>query len=219
MPVKELEKTLEKQVKPVVDKAMMDFLGVTIPVIESDISDALRKNPLLELSVNTNLPYKEAKKAFKKAYITHLLRLNFGNVSEVARIADIDRRSIHRLISELKVKIEDLRKELFRAEYLKKIEVQNIIESTLDQYKDLIQPEKLEAMYKHAPELSADIVKELPESPMTLKNAEDYFDRKYIKIKLKENKGNISKTAKKIGLRFETLFRKIKKLGIEAKSD
>ncbi len=219
MPVKELEKTLEKQVKPVLDKAMQDYLGITIPDIEVDISDALKKNPLLEIAINTNLPYKEAKKAFKKAYISHLLRTHFGNISEVARVTEVDRRSIHRMITDLKIKIDDFRKELFRAEYLKKTEVQNIIEKTLDNYKDIITPEKLEAFYKHAPVLSADIVKELPESPMTLKKAEEYFDRKYIPIKLKENNGNISKTAKKIGLRFETLFRKIKKLGIEAKTE
>ena len=218
MPVKDIEQALEKQVKPVVDKAMQDFLGVSISDIESDISDALKKNPLLEVAVNTNLPYKEAKKAFKKAYITHLLRMNFGNVSEVARISGVDRRSIHRLISDLKIKVDNFRKELFRADYLKKVEVQNIIEQTLDQYKNIIRPEKLRAMYEHAPEISADIVKHLPESPMTLKEAEEFFDRKYLKIKLKENNGNISRTAKKIGLRFETLFRKIKKLGINVKN-
>ncbi len=212
MPVKDLEQTLNKKIKPVLDKAMQDYLGVSISDIETDISDALKKNPLLEISINTNLKYKEAKKAFKKAYITHLLRLNFGNVSEVARITEVDRRSIHRMITELKIKIEDFRKELFRANYLKKTEVQNIIEKTLENYKSILNPEKLQAFYEHAPLISADIVKELPESPMTLKQAEEYFDKKYIPVKLKENKGNISKTAKAIGLRFETLFRKIKKL-------
>lgn len=219
MPVKDLEQTLNKKIKPVLDKAMQDYLGVSISDIETDISDALKKNPLLEISINTNLKYKEAKKAFKKAYITHLLRLNFGNVSEVARITEVDRRSIHRMITELKIKIEDFRKELFRANYLKKTEVQNIIEKTLENYKSILNPEKLQAFYEHAPLISADIVKELPESPMTLKQAEEYFDKKYIPVKLKENKGNISKTAKAIGLRFETLFRKIKKLGIEAKAE
>lgn len=217
MPIKDLEQNLEKNVKPVLDKAMHDYLGISIPNIESDISDALKKNPLLELAVNTDLNYKDAKKAFKKAYISHLLRLNFGNVSEVARIAGIDRRSIHRLISELKVKVEDFRKELFRAEYLKKTEIQNIIEHTLEQYKDILQPDKLKALYNYAPELSKDIVKELPESPLTLKEAEEYFDKKYISKKLDENDQNISKTAKVIGLRFETLFRKIKKLSIETR--
>jgi DNA-binding NtrC family response regulator len=217
MPIKDLEQTLDKKIRPVLDKAMQDYLGVNVKNIETDISDELKKNPLLEISVNTSLNYKDAKKEFKKAYISHLLRLNFGNVSEVARIAHIDRRSIHRMISEFKVKIDDFRKDLFRAEYIKKMEVKNIIENVLDNYKKIIQPDKLEALYNKAPELSADIVKELPENPMSLKDAEDYFDKKYLRKKLKENDWNISKTARNIGLRFETLFRKIKKLGIDPK--
>ena len=217
MPVKDLEDSLNKKVKPVIDKAMHDYLGATISEIESDITDALKKNPLLEIAINKNLPYKEAKKAFKKAFISHLLRLNFGNISEVARITKVDRRSIHRLISELNINPDDFRKELFRPEYIKKTEIQNIIENTLDNYKNVVQPEKLKALHNYVPELSQDIVKELPESPLTLKQAEEYFDRKYIVIKLKENNGNISKTAKAIKIRFETLFRKIKKLNINTK--
>jgi DNA-binding NtrC family response regulator len=40
------------------------------------------------------------------------------------------------------------------------------------------------------------------------------FEKTYIKKALEENKGNVSKTAAKIGLRYETLHRKIKKMDI-----
>jgi DNA-binding NtrC family response regulator len=41
------------------------------------------------------------------------------------------------------------------------------------------------------------------------------FEKQYFEKALKENKGNVSKTARKIGLRYETLHRKLKKLGLK----
>jgi DNA-binding NtrC family response regulator len=41
------------------------------------------------------------------------------------------------------------------------------------------------------------------------------FEVQYFKKALKENKDNISKTARKIGLRYETLHRKLKSLGLK----
>ena len=101
MPEEELEKIIDKKVKPLVEEAMQKHLGITISEIEADISDKLKKAPLLEFEVDTKIPFKQAKKNFKKKYLTRLLQLNLGNVAEVARIARIDRRSIHRLIAEL----------------------------------------------------------------------------------------------------------------------
>ena len=49
---------------------------------------------------------------------------------------------------------------------------------------------------------------------MTFKQAEQEFEKSYINKALEENNSNISQTARKIGLRFETLHRKIRKLGI-----
>ena len=47
-----------------------------------------------------------------------------------------------------------------------------------------------------------------------MKDAEREFEKKYLKAALQENDNNISKTARKIGLRFETLHRKLKSLGL-----
>ena len=50
---------------------------------------------------------------------------------------------------------------------------------------------------------------------MTLKEAEQEFEKQYLSKALKEAKGSITKTAKKIGLRYETIIRKMKKLGMK----
>jgi len=136
-----------------------------------------------------------------------------GNISEVARVSGLDRRSVHRLISRLKIDVEKLRQARM-PEYVRERAVKNIIEGVLETYKTSFNPEKFEDMYEHIGEVSKDVVKELPEKVLTFKDAEDEFERQYIKKALEENKNNISATAKKIGLRFETLHRKMKQLNI-----
>jgi DNA-binding NtrC family response regulator len=194
---------------------MHKYLGVTVSEIESDISDKLKKSPLLEFEVNAHLPFKTAKKLFKKQYIGRLLQLHFGNVAEVARLSGVDRRSIHRLISGLKVEIAKYR--YLKPEYVRQTAVQNIIESALETYKTALNREKFENLYRNATVLSKDIAKELPESPMTMKDAEREWERRYFETVLAQNKWNISATARKIGLRFETLHRKMKQLEIQRK--
>jgi len=189
-------------------------LGITVSELESDISDKLKKSILLEFDIDTKLKFKEAKKKFKRQYIARLLRLHFGNVADVAKVADVDRRSIHRLVADMKIQVETFREQ--KTTY-KQLAVQDIIQEALEHYKTSLNPEKFRAMYQQAPVLSKNIVKSLPETPKTLKQAEIEFEKEYLKKALQENKNNISKTARKIGLRFETLHRKLKTLGISAK--
>ncbi len=210
----ELENLVEKRIKPIVEKAMHDYLGVTITEIEEDISDKLKRSPLIDFEIDTKVPFKKAKKNFKKVYLSGLLKQRLGNISDVAKISGLDRRSIHRLIIELKIKIENFRKELEKIEYTKHEAVQNIVEETVKNYKSALNPTKLKEFYKHAPSISKNIAKELPKEPLTLQAAEKEFEKAYFKKALIENNNNISKTAKKIGLRFETLHRKIKHLKI-----
>ncbi|MBW2994395.1 hypothetical protein KY315_03170, partial [Candidatus Woesearchaeota archaeon] len=125
-----------------------------------------------------------------------------------------DRRSVHRLIEELQIDVEEFRRSIARAEYIKQEAVQNIIQSSAESYKGSLSPTKFKSFYRHAPEISKDIVKELPTTHLTLKEAEQEFEKQYLRKALEENDNNISKTAKKIGLRFETLHRKLKSLKI-----
>lgn len=211
---KKLETLISAKVKPIVEEAMQKYLGVTISEIENDISDRLKKSPLLEIEVDTSVPFKKAKREFKKKYIKRMLQLNLGNVAEVARISGIDRRSIHRLMSELGIDPEDFRRTLLRGAYVKQEEVKNIVEDSFEQYKSSLNPERYQTLYEHAPEISKDILKELPEKPVSLKEAEREFEKKYLARALEENDNNISRTARNIQLRFETLHRKLKSLGL-----
>ena len=215
--VGELEKLIENKVKPMLEEAMQKNLGITVSELETDISDKLKRSALLEFDIDTRLKFKDAKKKFKREYVAHLLQLNFGNVADVAKIALVDRRSIHRIVAEMKIEVQKFRDILQKGQYVKQLAVQDIIQESLEHYKTALNPVKYEALYKQAPSLSKNIIKELPETPKNLKEAEKEFEKRYFEKVLQENNGDISKTARKIGLRFETLHRKLKSLGIAAR--
>ena len=213
---KGLERLVKKKVKPIIDTAMQKFIGITINEINKDISEKLEKSPLIDFEIDTKIKFKEAKKIFKKAYLKKLLQINFGNISQVARAADLDRRSIHRIIKKSDINVGKIREEMIRPYEIKQSAVSSIIEDVLGHYKEVIHPEKLEKVYEDVPKISKEILNNLPEKPLTLKEAEEEFEREYFKKALEENGFNVTVAAKKIGLRYETLHRKAKKLGVVA---
>ncbi len=211
---KHIDELLDEKIKLLIKEATTKLLGVSVDALTDDITTKLTRGPVFDFPIDTTLKFKSAKKQFKKAYIQKMLQLHFGNISEVARHADIDRRSIHRLISSFHIGIERIKKELLRPYDLKRSAVSHAIEDVLNKYKYVFHPGKLEKMYKNVGVLSDDLLKTLPERHMTLKEAEEEFERAYLKKALEENKQHIVQTAKKIGLRYETLHRKMKVLGI-----
>ena len=214
MAKKTLDKVLKEKVEPMLEESMHKLLGITISEFGKDISDRIEKNPLISYPIDISISFKAAKKLFKKEFLTRLLQSHYGNVSAVAKITGLNRRSIHRAVKELGINIKRVRKTMVKTELYQKEAVDSILKETLDHYKRVIRPSRLEKMYKNVDKISSDIVKELPTIELTWDEAEIEFEKAYIRKALKENKGNVSKTAKKIGLRYETLHRKIKKLGI-----
>jgi len=212
---KTLDKVLKEKVEPMLDESMHKLLGITISEFGKDISDRIEKSPLISYPIDTSISFKAAKKLFKKEFLTRLLQSYYGNVSAVAEITGLNRRSIHRAINELGIKIKRVRKEMIKAELYQKEAVDSILKETLNHYKQVIRPSRLEKMYKNVDKISSSIIKELPTIEMKWDDAEREFEKAYIKKALKDNKNNVSKTAEKIGLRYETLHRKIKKLEIE----
>ncbi|MBI1970732.1 hypothetical protein HYS47_03225 [Candidatus Woesearchaeota archaeon] len=211
---RDLEKVVKKKVQPIVESSLHKLLGVTIGELSDDITEKLEKHPLLDMVIDTNIPFKQAKQQFKRGYIKKLLQLNYGNVSGAARIADIDRRSVHRFVKKGDIDVRNIRKEMARAYEIKQAAVGSIIQDVLEHYKSVLHPEKLNEVYHHVPDVSRDILGHLPEQPQSLKDAEEEFEREYFKKALAEHNSNVSKTAKKIGLRYETLYRKAKRLGL-----
>lgn len=205
---------LEEKLKPLIKEATAKFLGVTVKELTDDISAKLTKSPLIDFPIDTAIKFKQAKRLFKKIYIQKMLQLHLGNISEVAKQAGTDRRSIHRLINQLHVPLEKIKKEILRPYDIKLSLVSHAIEDVLDKYKTVLHPTKIEKMYKNVSQLSEDLLKELPEKKLTMKEAEEEFERQYLRKALAENSHNVTQTAKKIGLRYETLHRKMKALGI-----
>lgn len=209
-----IDQLLEEKIKPLITEATAKFLGVTVKELTEDISAKLTKAPLLDFPIDISIKFKQAKKRFKKAYIEKMLELHLGNISVVAREAGTDRRSIHRLIHQLHVPLDKIKKELLRPYDMKLSLVSHAIEDVLDKYRAVLHPAKIERMYKNVSQLSEDLLRELPEKKLTIKEAEEDFERQYIKKALLGNNHNVTQTAKKIGLRYETLHRKMKVLGI-----
>ncbi len=210
-----MDKTLETSIKegvvPVIDREVNKILGVKIPKISEDISDVLSKPIISSIKINYGATFKKAKKQFKKDYIETILESGSGNISEVARIIDVDRRSVHRIVAESKLDISKIRKETIRPEHYRIRDVNAALENVLREYKEVLHPKKLSAFYSKVPEISKDIVRMLPEKPMPLSKAIEEFEKDYLRHKLIENGFDVKKTSEKIKLRYETLLRKIKR--------
>lgn len=209
----DLERVMKEKIEPILDSAMHKYLGVSISEMKEDLASKL-KRPWISYTVDTSIPFKKAKLLFKKEYLQKLLLLHFGNVSEVARLAGINRRSIHRIIAEVGIDVEKIRREMVRKYDLKQEAVSHVIGQVLDNYKTILHPERLERMYENMHHVTDEVLEELPEVPLTLQEMELEFEKKYFEDALKKYKYNISATARAIGIRYETLHRKVKELEI-----
>ena len=207
-----LERVMKDRVGDIIDKEIEKYLGVKIEQINEDISDKIGNSPLVNYSINTNLPFKVAKRLFKKEFITKVIQTHYCNISKVADILDVNRRSIHRIIKSLDIDINTLRNSMLRPIYYKQEMVDHVLRKVLDNYKSIIHPKKLQTMYQNVNKISENIAKELAHQEVSLSHAEELFEKEYLKKALDENNNNYSKTSKQIKLRYETLLRKIKKL-------
>ncbi|MBI3033172.1 hypothetical protein HYY69_06870 [Candidatus Woesearchaeota archaeon] len=207
-----LEEVITKKVKPIIKETTSKFLGVSVEKLNEDITSLLHKPTLLGIKIDMTLPFKDAKKKFKQQYLEKLLKLHFGNITEVARLTQTDRRSIHRLLNDLHIDAHKIKQEMVKP-YAVQLSALNVeIEQVLDKYKEVLHPEKLRSLYRNVDVLSDEILKELPEQPLSLSEALLEFEKKYVEEALKFHEHNIAKTARTIGLRYEVLHRKAKKL-------
>ncbi|MBI4144336.1 hypothetical protein HY486_03755 [Candidatus Woesearchaeota archaeon] len=202
-----LEKAVEARVKPLVSSAVQKYIGIHLNELEQDVSDRLKK-PLISFPVDTSKSFKEARKDFRKEFLSALLQKHLGNVSEAASVAGLKRETIHRLIKNLGIDADELREHPAKS-YEQEGLVKEAIQQTVEQYKPAIHPSRFRTLYEKIPDLSRQIAKELPEE-WELDIAEKEWEKRFIAQALKENNNNISQTARAIGIRFETLHRKIK---------
>jgi DNA-binding NtrC family response regulator len=207
-----LDTAVDQKVKPLVQGAMQKYLGIKVSEIEADITDQLKRSTLLDIPINTRTPYKQAKKAFKRAYLMRLLQQHLGNVSTAADVAGIDRRSIHRLVLSLKVPTIKFREDA-EPSYVRQATVHGIIQGVMEHYRAALSPVKYKAFSANTGALSEDIVKELPEEHLTMKDAERAFEQAYLSQLMKEC-STITEAAQRARLRYEVLHRKLKGLNL-----
>ncbi len=204
----------KKDMEHIVDDAIKPVLGVSIDELNKDISAKLARNPLAWFEINTKLKFKAAKKSFKQQFLRRLLRTSYGNISIAAKRAGVDRRSIHRIVKEAGIDVTRMREDMEKPYQVKQKVVESVIENVLEQYKQVIHPQRIAEVYKNVNSVSKDILDEMPDEPITLKDAEAEFEKEYFRKVLVENHGKVTATAKKIGLRYETLLRKLKASGL-----
>lgn len=207
-----LEKVIREKIEPLIVETTKQAIGATVEELNKTLIDKIATTPLTILDVNTSLPYKKAKKIFRKMFFTQLIETHYGNVSDVAKITGIDRRTIHRIIKELNIDVFRIRQHLLNPDHYMKIALDVTVKGTLERYKPILNPDRIEKMYRDLPRLESEVLASLPKTEMTYKEAEEDFDKIYLAKVLKENKFNVSLTARKIGLRYETLHRKLKVL-------
>ena len=209
-----LERVIKAKIEPMLEEAMQKFLGITIAELEQDISGKLEQQRLIGFTIRADVPFKEAKRLFRKEFLEKQIQTHYGNISEVADVIGLDRRSVHRDIRSLKVDVKRLRSRLYKPGTFEREAVDSMIRRTLESYRAFLQPEKLDRMYGSVAELSESIVRVLPLHAMSWKTAEEEFEKAYLRKALEDEQWRLSRVARRIGLRYETLLRKMKRLGV-----
>ena len=202
----------EHKIESFLDKVMKKHLGVTVEEIKKDISNKLIHSLIEDINIDFDLDFKTSKKKFKNDFIKKQLLLERGNVSNVAKTLNIDRRSVHRHLN--KEFTSKIRSDLIKPYTIKQREIEMIIKNTLTNYNKIINKEYLEQMYCDSKNISKKIIQLVPPRTITLKEAEAIFEKKYITKKLEDNYDDVMKTSKDIKIRYETLLRKLKKYNI-----
>lgn len=194
---------LEDQVKPRLTK----LLGVSIEELNESIAERLKKSPLLDFNIPKNLTLKEAKKKYREIYFKRLLRMTYGNISQAAEQAGIDRRSLHRFVAEAGLDVDKIRDEMIKPYELRKDEIVGVIEGELKQYESVVHPQKLNEAYEKVYDVSEEIIDLLPVENPTLKDAEDQFEKHYIHETIVQTE-SLKEAAKQLDIAYETLLRK-----------
>ncbi len=208
-----LEEVLETKVKPIISGMNKELFGIELAELSDDISSKIKNSNLLRVEPDISLSYRDAKNAFKKRYLTKLLLIKLGNITEAAKAAGIDRRTMHRLVKKHKIDVKAIKKSLEKPYYIKLGALSDIIESVITSYENILHPDKISMIYKNLEKISRSILDELPELELSLKDAELLFERDYFKRLIAITK-TISEASAKAGIRQETLSRKLKALGI-----
>lgn len=199
---------VEKRVDPeVIGRVLREAIGITIPELSEDLTSRLR-DPLLGFDIHPELPFKGAKRRFKEDYIRAALQRRFGNISEVARLLKLSRRTVHRLAEQTEVR--RMREDMAPARYFAEQDIGAAIGETMREYADVLHPSRLERLYEKVPQLSAELLRDAEYEPIPLEDALREFERRYLIAAVSRHGPVLKDVARKTGLRYETLLRKLR---------
>lgn len=208
---KSLEETVIEKVRPLVHQNIEKTWGLAIPKLEDDITSKLAREHST-IPIQFTLPFSEALAAFKKEFLLRELRKHH-NISFLAKLIGMSRRSIHRSINELQIDIPKTSKEDQRS-YFKEQKIYQSLREALLEYRSLFREDKMDALYDTLPNLSKSLAQELPDQrPSTWKSAKRDFERRYLQHHISLG-DKLKVVAKKIGMRPESLSRKLKILNL-----
>ena len=211
----DLEETVKGKVALLLEETMEKSWGIYIPQVQSDLTDKLQTNLPVKFYISLASPFQDAKRRFKFEFLKNQLHLHGGNISQLAQFVGLDRRSVHRAIKRLDLHLEDARREAHHGSSHQEKMIDQTIRFALEEYKDIIQPQKMEKMYQEVPILSRHLAKLLPHNHLTWKQAEREFEKQFLSQALVEHKGKIAETARRLKIQPETLHRKISRLGLK----
>ncbi|MBS3169942.1 hypothetical protein J4210_05655 [Candidatus Woesearchaeota archaeon] len=214
-----LEEAVKEKVLSLLEETLSKNLGIIVPQLETDITAKLAQGSF-PIYIQRDLHFTEAKQKFKEHFLRRELERHFGNISLTAQALGINRRSLHRTIHEFRILVQRGKAqrgkngEQQQQQQQEQKEVGETIRQTLDQYKDVFHPLKMEKLYENISTLSQDIASLLPPVQFSWKEAEAEFERQFLREAWLRNKQSFLSMARDIGLRPETLSRKMKKLGL-----
>ncbi len=202
----------KEKIKPVVDKALKDSLGITVGEVVNDISTVLAEGDL-DFDIDLTTPLKEAKRKFKRDYFIQLLQQTQGNISEASRKAGIDRRTIHRYIEKIEVDLDKIRNQLYQfTDERKQKHVSDIVERTLKKYDLGSFTDKIENR------TIATLSTCMPSYHLPVDQALALFEKKYLEKAFETWGPHMKQVADNVGVRPETISVKCKELDVNGKT-
>ena len=208
---KTLEDTIIERVRPFITENMEKTWGLAIPKLEEDITSKLAKEETT-IPIRFTLTYEKALQEFKKEFFRRELQKH-QNISFLAKLLGVSRRSVHRSIKELGITVPKKTKEE-QKQYFKEQEIYKTLREALLEYRTLFRQDKMDALYQSLPNLSKTIAHEIPEQEAsTWKSAKRDFETRYLRHHISLG-DKLKDVAKKIGMRAESLSRKLKILGL-----
>lgn len=201
-----------EEIKPVLDNALQQFLGVKIDTISNEVLEKLSQNKL-HIDFNDEWTLDEAKNNFKKEYLILLLREFNGNISKASTISGIDRRTIHRLILQFNIDVDEYRNLPYE---FSKTKVDNYIKfvvgDVLKHY--ALTEQKSDAVY----DLPTDELVEKVKKPFpTMDDAYEDYEKKFLGAVILKHDKILKDVCKQLNIARETLSRKLSKHEINVK--